>query len=176
MTWWSRPPAGNDGLRAGVAFAPASKTCPLDSSILNRLLTSYGTGQSVSPQFQLPEPPASATIAVITHDRAAGLAANGISGAGSQPVIRGIIRRKLRVTLDPADGRREIRMAWDCSVTSGSSCCKRPGTDAIRNLRSYAAVIADHACSEYFRESIPPKGRIHVRRKVRHVMESIAVN
>ncbi len=82
-----------------------------------------------------------------------------------EPVIRGIIRRKLRVTLDPADGRRENQNGLELFGDVWVKLLAEAGGDAIRNVRSYAAVIAYHACSEYIRDKYPARtslrNRIH---------------
>jgi len=80
-----------------------------------------------------------------------------------EPVIRGIIRRKLRVTLDPADGRRENQNGLELFGDVWVKLLQETGTDAIRNVRSYAAVIAYHACSEYFREKYPARSSLRNR-------------
>ncbi len=74
-----------------------------------------------------------------------------------EPVVRGIIRRKLRVTLDPTDGRRENQNALELFGDVWVKVLQEAGSDAVRNFRSYAAVIAYHACSEYFRDKYPAR-------------------
>ena len=80
-----------------------------------------------------------------------------------EPVIRGIIRRKLRITLDPADGRRENQNGLELFGDVWVKLLQEARTDAIRNIRSYAAVIAYHACSEYFREKYPARSSLRNR-------------
>src|SRR6266567_3576286 len=80
-----------------------------------------------------------------------------------EPVIRGIIRRKLRVTLDPADGRRENQNGLELFGDVWVKLLQETGADAIRNVRSCAAVIAYHACSEYFREKHPARSSLRNR-------------
>jgi len=57
-----------------------------------------------------------------------------------EPVIRGIIRRKLRVTLDPADGRRENQNGLELFGDVWVKLLQEAGTDTIRNVRSYASI------------------------------------
>jgi hypothetical protein len=82
-----------------------------------------------------------------------------------EPVVRGIIRRKLRITLDPADGRRENQNGLELFGDVWVKLLQEVRTDSIRNVRSYAAVITYHACSEYFRDKYPArsslKNRVH---------------
>jgi hypothetical protein len=84
-----------------------------------------------------------------------------------EPVVRGIIRRKLRVTLDPADGRRENQNALELF---GDVWVKllQESSDSIRSARSYAAVITYHACSEYFRDKYP--ARCSLRNRVHYFL------
>jgi hypothetical protein len=79
-----------------------------------------------------------------------------------EPVVRGILRRKLRVTLDPADGRRENQNALELFGDVWVKLLQEPA-DSIRNARSYAAVIAYHACSEYFRDKYPARSSLRNR-------------
>src|SRR5260370_5035383 len=80
----------------------------------------------------------------------------------AEPVVRGIIRRKLRVTLDPADGRRENQNALELFGDVWVKLLQEPA-DGIRNARSYAAVITYHACSEYFRDKYPARSSLRNR-------------
>ena len=80
-----------------------------------------------------------------------------------EPLVRGIIRRKLRVTLDPSDGRRENQNALELFGDVWVKLLREPSGDGIRNLRSYAAVITYHACSEYFREKYPARSSLRNR-------------
>ena len=80
-----------------------------------------------------------------------------------EPVIRGIIRRKLRITLDPADGRRENQNGLELFGDVWVKLLQEAATGAVRNIRSYAAVITYHACSEYFRQKYPARSSLRNR-------------
>src|SRR6266699_3449665 len=80
-----------------------------------------------------------------------------------EPVIRGIIRRKLRVTLDPADGRRENQNGLELFGDVWVKLLQEMESGDIRSIRSYAAVITYHACSEYFREKYPARSSLRNR-------------
>jgi hypothetical protein len=79
-----------------------------------------------------------------------------------EPVVRGIIRRKLHVTLDPADGRRENQNALELFGDVWVKLLQQ-SHDNIRSARSYAAVITYHACSEYFRDKYPARSSLRNR-------------
>lgn len=79
-----------------------------------------------------------------------------------EPVVRGIIRRKLRVTLEPGDGRRENQNALELFGDVWVKLLQEP-SDSIRSARSYAAVITYHACSEYFRDKYPARSSLRNR-------------
>lgn len=80
-----------------------------------------------------------------------------------EPVVRAIIRRKLRVTLDPGDGRRENQNGLELFGDVWVKLLREPAGEGIRNVRAYAAVIAYHACSEYFREKYPARSSLRNR-------------
>jgi len=80
-----------------------------------------------------------------------------------EPVVRGIIRRKLRVTLDPGDGRRENQNGLELFGDVWVKLLQEQGGDGIHNVRSYTAVVTYHACSEYFRGKYPARSSLRNR-------------
>jgi hypothetical protein len=89
-----------------------------------------------------------------------------------EPALRGIIRRKLGVTLSPNDGRAENldaeNLLSDLRLVLIESLAK-PYTasdgEAIRDIRGYIAKAAYNACSDYLRKKYPYRqslrNRIH---------------
>ncbi len=77
-----------------------------------------------------------------------------------EPVVRGIIRRKLGVTLDPGDGRRENQNGLELFGDVWVKLLQEQGDNGVRNVRSYAAVVTYHACSEYFRGKYPARSSL----------------
>lgn len=79
----------------------------------------------------------------------------------TRPVIEAIVRRKLRVSLDRADGRREnqdgLQLIGDIQLELVEKIRRlRPG-EHLHNLQSFAAVVAYNTCSDYLRRLRPEK-------------------
>jgi hypothetical protein len=88
--------------------------------------------------------------------------------------IRGIVRRKLRVTLSASDRRARNLDAQDLVADIQLKILRRfrdaaTADPSPRDPRAYAAVVAYHACAEYLGERCPQWCR--VRNFVRRLME-----
>ncbi len=76
----------------------------------------------------------------------------------AMPTARNIIRNKLRVILDPADGsytnQEALEILSDVQTTLVDELRRlknASGRKAIGDFRAYVAVITYHACYRYFR-------------------------
>lgn len=88
----------------------------------------------------------------------------------ARPIIRAIIRDKLRVTLTASDGRFEnqeaLEIESDCIaelLAELNELRAAPEAKAINNFRNYVAVIAFHTCYKYFRRKHPERGQLKDR-------------
>lgn len=88
----------------------------------------------------------------------------------AQPVIKGIIRNKLKVTLSASDGRLENQEALEIESDVLAELVAelnqlKTGRDekTINNFRHFAAVITFHACSKYLRRKNPERGQLKDR-------------
>jgi hypothetical protein len=95
----------------------------------------------------------------------------------ARPVIRGIIRNKLDVTLSPSDGRHENQEAIEIEsdvlaelLIELNELKAEAGDKVINNFRSYVAVITFHACYKYFRRKHPQRGQL--KDKLRYLLNS----
>ena len=90
--------------------------------------------------------------------------------------IRGIVCRRLRVTLGAHDGRHRNLDAQDLVADIQLKILHRlthEGADpGLRDVRSYAAVVAYHACAEYLSEQCPHWCRL--RNLLRRVVDKSA--
>jgi DNA-directed RNA polymerase specialized sigma24 family protein len=81
----------------------------------------------------------------------------------ADPVIRGAIRRKLRVTLRPSDYREQNLDALDLLGDVRVKLLHKLGQFAeidragIAEFRSYAATVAYHCCADYLRAKYPQR-------------------
>jgi hypothetical protein len=98
-------------------------------------------------------------------------------GQHAQPVIRGILRNKLKVTLSASDGRHENQEALEvesdvlAELLSELNELKAGANEkAINNFRSYAAVITFHACYRYLRRKHPQRGQL--KDKLRYLLNN----
>ena len=69
------------------------------------------------------------------------------------PVIKAIVRKKLRVSLSERDDRRENQAALDVVQDIYQDLVQSLNKDAanIRDVKSYAAVVAYHTCAQVLR-------------------------
>lgn len=86
------------------------------------------------------------------------------------PVVEKVIRSKLRVSLKPSDGSHLNQDALEISSDAQAqvlnqlrSLKESPERKAIRNFRSYVAVVTHNACSEYLRRKYPERSRLKNR-------------
>jgi hypothetical protein len=84
-----------------------------------------------------------------------------------EPILQGIVRRKLHVTLDPGDGRQENQDALELLGDLRVELLQRLVPSAqekeshgIRDFRGLAATMSYHACAEYFRRKYPQRTRV----------------
>ncbi|HKY03618.1 MAG TPA: hypothetical protein VJQ56_01945 [Blastocatellia bacterium] len=85
----------------------------------------------------------------------------------AEPVIRGIIRYKLHLSLYRADGRAESDDIYQEVVlqllTELHKLRERPDEHPITDLRGMAAVIAHRACSRWMRRQFPERHAFKMR-------------
>jgi hypothetical protein len=87
----------------------------------------------------------------------------------SAPAIKGIIRRKLRVTLDPADGRADNQDALELFNDVAASLAVEfnrlddASRGDIRDFGGYAAVVTYNACHDYIRGKYPHRYGLKTR-------------
>ena len=81
---------------------------------------------------------------------------------GCEPTIKGIIRGKLRVTLDPSDGRSENQDALELYddvqvilVKEFNKLSASSDQERINDLRNYLAVATYNVCHDYLRGKYP---------------------
>jgi hypothetical protein len=93
------------------------------------------------------------------------------------PVIKTIIRNKLQVTMNEADGSLQNQDALEIDsdvkaqiLTELRALKKSPGSKAINNFRSYVAVVTFHSCYEYLRRKYPQ--RASLKDKIRHLLNN----
>lgn len=81
------------------------------------------------------------------------------------PVIKAIVRKKLRVSLSERDDRRENQAALDVVQDIYQDLVQSLNKDAanIRDVKSYAAVVAYHTCAQVLRERYPERARLKNR-------------
>lgn len=92
----------------------------------------------------------------------------------ADPVIRRIVRAKLRATLSATDGREHNLDALDLLGDIRLKLLRRLAEDpaAIESFESYAAMVAYHACADYLRAKYPSRTRI--RNAIRRTLEKAA--
>ncbi|MEP6740874.1 MAG: hypothetical protein ABJB61_00135 [bacterium] len=91
------------------------------------------------------------------------------------PIVRKIIRSKLRVTLDPADGSYEnqeaLEIISDVQTTLVDELRRlKHGSDrkVISDFSGYVAVVTYHACYRYLRRKYPERWRL--KNKLRYLL------
>lgn len=82
-----------------------------------------------------------------------------------EPVVKAIVRNKLRVSLSQRDDRRENQDALELVQDIYQELVKSLHSDSadIKNLRSYAAVVTYHACAQLIRSRYPEYTRLKNR-------------
>lgn len=87
-----------------------------------------------------------------------------------EPIVKAIIRKKVRVTLLREDDRRENEDALDLvqSVYAELARALHSADKEIQDVKSYAAVVAYHACAQYLRNRYPAHMRL--MNKVRYFL------
>ncbi len=87
-----------------------------------------------------------------------------------QPVVKAIIRKKLHVTLLQQDARRENEDALDLvqSVYAELAEAVHSEDKEIKDVKSYAAVVAYHTCAQYLRNRYPAHMRL--KNKIRYFL------
>jgi len=93
----------------------------------------------------------------------------------AQPVIRNIIRGKLRVSFSSTDGSQSNQDALDIGndvhtllLTQLRSVKARPNGNSITNFSSYVAAVTYNACYRYLREKYPQRTRL--KNRVRYLL------
>ncbi|HSE41008.1 MAG TPA: sigma-70 family RNA polymerase sigma factor [Acidobacteriota bacterium] len=92
----------------------------------------------------------------------------------AEPVIKKIVHYRLGVSAD----RVGTKESWDAADVCGnammrllshlSKFTKDPREHPIRDFRGYAAVVAHHACNQYFRDKFPR--RTQLQNKLRYLL------
>jgi hypothetical protein len=79
-----------------------------------------------------------------------------------QPTILGIVRRKLRASLNPDDGQKQNQDALQLVGDIQKALLEKlrqiqagEAPDEIADLRKYTAVVCYHACAEYYQREYP---------------------
>ena len=89
------------------------------------------------------------------------------------PIIRGAIRKKLRVSLRANDSREEnldgLDLLGEVQLKLLSRLRKESGQTEIREFTAYAATVAYHACADYLRAKYPQ--RTSVKNCLRRLLE-----
>jgi hypothetical protein len=85
----------------------------------------------------------------------------------ADPIIRGVLRQKLRVSLESSDGRAQNQDALDLAqsirallVSELGKLKANPGERVIADFRQYVAIKAYSACADYFRQRHPHRWRL----------------
>lgn len=88
----------------------------------------------------------------------------------AQPVIRNVIRTRLRVSFNQADGGHANQDALDIEndvhtllLTQLRSIKEQPQLNSISNFSSYVAAVTYHACYRYLRLKYPQRTRLKNR-------------
>jgi hypothetical protein len=99
---------------------------------------------------------------------------SGIISAFS-PTIKAIVRSKLRVSLDPADGSRKNQDALEVIgdinallLAQLRGLKSNPSDRTISNFGGYVAVVTYHACYQYLRRIYPERWRL--KNKLRYLL------
>lgn len=93
----------------------------------------------------------------------------------AQPVIRNIIRGKLRVSFSESDGSQSNQDALDVEndvhtllLTQLRAIKARPDANSINNFSSYVAAVTYNACYRYLRKKYPQRTRL--KNRVRYLL------
>src|SRR5262245_6643207 len=84
----------------------------------------------------------------------------------AEPVIKKVVQGRLGISAY----RQNTKESWDAEDVFGNAItrllshllkfAKNPQEHPIRDFRSYAAVVAHHACNQYFREKFPRRTQL----------------
>jgi hypothetical protein len=92
----------------------------------------------------------------------------------ADPIIKGIIRKRLRVTLSLSDGRQENEDALDVygnvRLLLVAALEKSQTEDGVRDFLRYASTVANHQCSDYLRHKYPR--RASLKNRVRYFLSN----
>jgi hypothetical protein len=95
--------------------------------------------------------------------------------AHATPIIKAVIKNKLRVSLSAADGRFENQEALGIENDVAASLMfelnalrETRDRNVIGNFRSYVAVVTFHACSGFLRRKNPERGQL--KSSLRHLL------
>jgi hypothetical protein len=88
----------------------------------------------------------------------------------AEPIVQGIVRDKLGVTLSQSDARRDNEDALDLVQNIFSELTERFQSEGseIRDVAAYTAVVAYHACAQYIRNRYPEHARL--KNKIRYFL------
>lgn len=93
----------------------------------------------------------------------------------AQPVIRNVIRGKLRVSFSESDGSQSNQDALDVEndvhtllLTQLRAIKARPDANSIANFSSYVAAVTYNACYRYLRKKYPQRTRL--KNRVRYLL------
>jgi hypothetical protein len=99
----------------------------------------------------------------------------GLVSAHADPIIRKVIKHKLRVSLNPSDGSHQNQDALEIDgdvrallLAQLHALKIQPDSKAIVNFRNYVAGMSYHACSEYLRRKYPRRARL--RSKLHYIL------
>ena len=91
------------------------------------------------------------------------------------PVIKNVLRNKLRVSLSVSDGSFENQEALEIEsevmallLTELNKLQQAAAPDVIGNFRSYVAVVTFHACARYLNQKNPQRGQL--KRRLRYLL------
>ncbi len=92
----------------------------------------------------------------------------------AEPVIKKVVHYRLGISAD----RTDTKESWDAEDVIGnammrllshlSKFTKNPQEHSIRDFRGYTAVVAHHACNQYFRDKFPK--RTQLNNKLRYLL------
>src|SRR5829696_536331 len=85
------------------------------------------------------------------------------------PVVRGVVKSKLRVSLNPGDGREENQDALElfgdvcADLVAELRALREDGARSVANFRGYVAGVAFNACYRHLRRKYPQRHSLKTR-------------